>query len=39
MKDARVETLPQKLGEFSFGYDARKNTLKIKWQAGHGGKF
>lgn len=39
MKDARAETLPQQLGEFSFSYDVRKNTLKIKWRAPHGGEF
>ncbi|MDA8131201.1 MAG: hypothetical protein M0025_12905 [Elusimicrobia bacterium] len=31
MKDSRAETLPQKLGDFSFDYNARKNTLKVKW--------
>lgn len=32
MKDARAETLPQKLGDFSFDYNAKKNTLKVKWR-------
>jgi len=31
MKDARAETLPQKLGDFSFSYNSKKNTLKVKW--------
>lgn len=31
MKDARAETLPAKLGNFSFEYNARKNTLKVRW--------
>jgi len=31
MKDARAETLPQKLGDFSFSYNPKKNTLKVKW--------
>ncbi|MDA8131719.1 MAG: hypothetical protein M0011_09490 [Elusimicrobia bacterium] len=31
MKDSRAETLPQKLGDFSFDYSARRNTLKVKW--------
>lgn len=31
MKDARAETLPQKLGNFSFDFNPRKNTLKAKW--------
>jgi len=33
MKDARAETLPPKLGNFSFEFNPRKNTLKAKWQA------
>ena len=31
MKDARAETLPPKLGNFSFDFNPRKNTLKAKW--------
>ena len=31
MKDSRAETLPQRLGDFSFDYNARRNTLKVKW--------
>jgi len=31
MKDARVETLPQQLGDFSFTYTPKKHTLKVKW--------
>lgn len=31
MKDARAETLPPKIGNFSFEYNPRKNTLKAKW--------
>lgn len=31
MKDARVETLPQKSGDFSFDYNIRRNTLKVTW--------
>lgn len=31
MKDARAETLPPTLGDFSFDYNPRKNTLKVKW--------
>ncbi|MHB0995069.1 MAG: hypothetical protein ACYC2I_01725 [Elusimicrobiales bacterium] len=33
MKDARAETLPQKLGEFSFDYNPKKNTLKVSWDS------
>jgi hypothetical protein len=31
MKDARAETLPQQLGDFSFTYTPKKNTLKVNW--------
>jgi len=31
MKDARAETLPSKIGDFSFEYNPRKNTLKASW--------
>lgn len=32
MKDFRAETLPQRLGDFTFDYNQKKNTLKVKWQ-------
>jgi len=31
MKDARAETLPPRIGKFSFEFNPRKNTLKAKW--------
>lgn len=31
MKDARAETLPPSIGNFSFDFNPRKNTLKAKW--------
>lgn len=31
MKDARAETLPPTIGNFSFDFNPRKNTLKAKW--------
>ena len=31
MKDASAETLPPQIGNFSFDYNPRKNTLKAKW--------
>lgn len=31
MKDARAETLPPRIGDFSFEFNSRKNTLKAKW--------
>lgn len=31
MKDARAETLPASIGRYNFKFDARKNTLKVKW--------
>lgn len=31
MKDFRAETLPQKLGDFSFSYESRRNTLRVTW--------
>jgi hypothetical protein len=31
MKDARAETLPPRLGDFSFEYNSRKNVLKASW--------
>lgn len=32
MKDFCAETLPQRLGDFTFDYNQKKNTLKVKWQ-------
>lgn len=32
MKDARVETLPSKIGDYSFEYNRRKNALKVSWK-------
>lgn len=31
MKDYRAETLPRQLGDFTFDYNPKKNTLKVKW--------
>lgn len=31
MKDVRAETLPAKVGNYSFEYNPRKNTLKATW--------
>ena len=31
MKDVRAETLPAKVGNYSFEYNPRKNTLKARW--------
>lgn len=31
MKEFRAETLPQKLGDFAFDYNPRKNALKVSW--------
>lgn len=31
MKDNRIETLPPKVGDFSFEYTSRRNSLKVKW--------
>lgn len=33
MKDARAETLPPRLGDFSFEYNWRNSTLKVSWAA------
>ncbi|MCM2267135.1 MAG: hypothetical protein NDI60_05095 [Elusimicrobiales bacterium] len=32
MKDARAETLPEKLGKYNFDYNPRKNALKVTWE-------
>ena len=32
MKDARIETLPSRIGNFTFEYNSRKNTLKARWR-------
>jgi len=32
MKDARAETLPASLGAYNFDFNARKNSLKVKWE-------
>ena len=32
MKDYSAQTLPEKMGDFNFGYDPRKNSLRITWK-------